>query len=323
MTRINRRRFTQLSGAGALAAGTGGLAGILASGRAPAYGQTAAVHWLRWADFVPASDVLLKGEIVAAMPEGSRHQAHRRDDQRQRHPGARHLVDSIRHRPRHHHGDSTTGRSSTPRALPTSATSPSNSARRGRLLRYLQGGRHLRQQLDRRALVHRRRARRLSQVLAGRGRCREIPDELGRLPRRRQEAEGGGPSLWPDRRTHLRRRAGLVVSLSVVVGRQGGRGRRQDRRAEHQGDGRVGQVRRRPVEGDDGRRRSLLGRHQQQPRLPVGQHQRHQQRCLDLSRSQEEARQLSDREGHADEGRHPSRQHPGRRRRSVQPAWAQ
>ena len=41
MTRINRRRFTQLSGAGALAAGTGGLAGILASGRAPAYGQTA------------------------------------------------------------------------------------------------------------------------------------------------------------------------------------------------------------------------------------------------------------------------------------------
>ena len=64
MTRINRRRFTQLSGAGALAAGTGGLAGILASGRAPAYGQTAAVHWLRWADFVPASDVLLKGAIV-------------------------------------------------------------------------------------------------------------------------------------------------------------------------------------------------------------------------------------------------------------------
>ncbi len=64
MTRINRRRFTQLSGAGALAAGTGGLAGILASGRAPAYGQTATVHWLRWADFVPASDVLLKGKIV-------------------------------------------------------------------------------------------------------------------------------------------------------------------------------------------------------------------------------------------------------------------
>src|SRR6185437_10952608 len=64
MTRINRRRFGQLSGAGALAAGTGGLATILASGRAPAYGQTSTVHWLRWADFVPASDQLLKGKIT-------------------------------------------------------------------------------------------------------------------------------------------------------------------------------------------------------------------------------------------------------------------
>ena len=61
MSRIDRRRFVQLSGAGAAAAATGGLAGILASGRAPAYGQTQTVHWLRWADFVPASDQFLKG----------------------------------------------------------------------------------------------------------------------------------------------------------------------------------------------------------------------------------------------------------------------
>jgi ABC-type glycerol-3-phosphate transport system substrate-binding protein len=64
MSRIDRRRFVQLSGAGALAAGTGGLAGILASGRAPAYAQGATVHWLRWADFVPASDQVLKGPIT-------------------------------------------------------------------------------------------------------------------------------------------------------------------------------------------------------------------------------------------------------------------
>lgn len=64
MTRINRRRFVQLSGAGMAAAGTGGLAGILASGRAPAYAQGAAVHWLRWADFVPASDQVLKNKIA-------------------------------------------------------------------------------------------------------------------------------------------------------------------------------------------------------------------------------------------------------------------
>src|SRR5437879_10322830 len=64
MSRIDRRRFVQLSGAGALTAGTGGLAGILASGRAPAYAQGTAVHWLRWADFVPASDQVLKGKFT-------------------------------------------------------------------------------------------------------------------------------------------------------------------------------------------------------------------------------------------------------------------
>ena len=64
MARINRRKFLKISGAGAIAAGTGGLAAILASGRAPAYAQATSLHWLRWADFVPASDKLLKEKIV-------------------------------------------------------------------------------------------------------------------------------------------------------------------------------------------------------------------------------------------------------------------
>ncbi|MGH7113309.1 MAG: ABC transporter substrate-binding protein [Stellaceae bacterium] len=64
MAQINRRRLLQLSGAGALAAGTGGLAGILASGRAPAYAQTTELHWLRWSDYVPASDQLLRDKIA-------------------------------------------------------------------------------------------------------------------------------------------------------------------------------------------------------------------------------------------------------------------
>jgi ABC-type glycerol-3-phosphate transport system substrate-binding protein len=64
MTKIRRRKTLQLSAASAVTAATGGLAGILASGRAPAYAQTQTMHWLRWADFVPASDVLLKGEIT-------------------------------------------------------------------------------------------------------------------------------------------------------------------------------------------------------------------------------------------------------------------
>jgi multiple sugar transport system substrate-binding protein len=44
--------------------GTGGLAAILATGRAPAIAQEANVHLLRWTDFVPASDAYLKGPMV-------------------------------------------------------------------------------------------------------------------------------------------------------------------------------------------------------------------------------------------------------------------
>jgi len=64
MARITRRKLLKLSGAGAVAANTGGLAAILATGRAPAYAQTATVHWLRWNDFVPASDQLLRRELL-------------------------------------------------------------------------------------------------------------------------------------------------------------------------------------------------------------------------------------------------------------------
>lgn len=57
MARIARRRVLTLSA-------SGGMAAILASGRAPAIAQESTVHWLRWADFVPASDQLLKGAIT-------------------------------------------------------------------------------------------------------------------------------------------------------------------------------------------------------------------------------------------------------------------
>ena len=53
-----------LLGSSPLAAKGGGLAGIIAASRAPAYAQAATVHWLRWNDFVPASDELLKKEIA-------------------------------------------------------------------------------------------------------------------------------------------------------------------------------------------------------------------------------------------------------------------
>jgi multiple sugar transport system substrate-binding protein len=64
MARITRRKLLKLTGAGALGVG-GGMAGILATGRAPAFAQAQAVHWLRWVDFVPASDQVLKRDVVA------------------------------------------------------------------------------------------------------------------------------------------------------------------------------------------------------------------------------------------------------------------
>ena len=64
MPRIGRRKFLKISGAGTLAASTGGMAAILASGKAPAFAQGTTVHWLRWNDFVPSSDALLRSKII-------------------------------------------------------------------------------------------------------------------------------------------------------------------------------------------------------------------------------------------------------------------
>src|SRR5271166_2162796 len=69
MASIGRRRLLKFSGAGAVAAASGGLAGILATGRAPAYAQATSIHWVRWSDFVPASDKVLRDKIV---PEGEK-----------------------------------------------------------------------------------------------------------------------------------------------------------------------------------------------------------------------------------------------------------
>jgi multiple sugar transport system substrate-binding protein len=63
MAKETRRRVLQLSGAGALAASTGGLAAILATGRAPAFAQGTTIHWVRGSDYVPVSDQLIRGKL--------------------------------------------------------------------------------------------------------------------------------------------------------------------------------------------------------------------------------------------------------------------
>ena len=66
MASKGRRKFLKLTGAGALAAKTGGIAAVLAGAQAPAYAQGSSVHWLRWNDFVPASDEVLKKVLAPA-----------------------------------------------------------------------------------------------------------------------------------------------------------------------------------------------------------------------------------------------------------------
>jgi multiple sugar transport system substrate-binding protein len=56
---MDRRAFLKVSG-------TTGLAGILASRRAPAYAQGSRLHIVRWVDFVPAGDEVLKGQMPEA-----------------------------------------------------------------------------------------------------------------------------------------------------------------------------------------------------------------------------------------------------------------
>ena len=66
MPRIGRRKFLHMTSIGAMAARTGGMAAVAALTRAPAYAQGATLHWLRWNDFVPASDEVLRKEIAPA-----------------------------------------------------------------------------------------------------------------------------------------------------------------------------------------------------------------------------------------------------------------
>lgn len=62
MAKTKRRSVLKLAGGAAL----GGMAGILATGRTPAYAQQKTVHWLKWVDFVPATDQMFRKELVPA-----------------------------------------------------------------------------------------------------------------------------------------------------------------------------------------------------------------------------------------------------------------
>src|SRR5215470_18141760 len=63
MVRAKRRSVLKLAG-GTAAVSLGGMAGILATGRTPAFAQQKTVHWLKWVDFVPATDQMFNKEMM-------------------------------------------------------------------------------------------------------------------------------------------------------------------------------------------------------------------------------------------------------------------
>ncbi|MGH7412779.1 MAG: twin-arginine translocation signal domain-containing protein, partial [Candidatus Rokuibacteriota bacterium] len=65
-TQVDRRTFIKTAGAAAAVAG--GIEGILAAQRAPAFAQGTKLHIVRWVDFIAEADVELKRQ----MPEASK-----------------------------------------------------------------------------------------------------------------------------------------------------------------------------------------------------------------------------------------------------------
>jgi ABC-type glycerol-3-phosphate transport system substrate-binding protein len=227
MARMDRRRLLKLSGAGAVAAGTGGIAAILAAGRAPAFAQGTTLHWVRGSDYVPVSDQTLRTKI---------------NEQAQKDLGIKFNLEGV---------DGLTIQARVTSAVQSGngpdiisainnwaqlyAESVADVSDVAEEIGKAQGGYYETSKaiaydgtkwiavpntivgLQPRVMVERNRLR------AG-----KISGNLGRMARGRQEAEGQGASARSDIGPRLWRRERVLVPLSLVVGRQGGRSGRQD-----------------------------------------------------------------------------------------------
>ena len=218
MARVTRRKFLKVSGAGALAAKAGGMAGILATGSAPAYAQATTVHWLRWNDFVPASDQLLRKEML---PEAEKALGIKINFET---VNANDLQPRITSAIQSGAGpDLIMLNNNHPQLYAASVVDMSDvvgAARqgRGRPLPLVKANSQRRQEVAVDAVGHHRRHDRLSQIVVRGGRRHHVPGHLGEVSRGRQEAQGQGSAHRPDAGPHLRRRADVRLSLSCGRG---------------------------------------------------------------------------------------------------------
>src|ERR1700757_1103567 len=236
MARIHRRKLLKLSGAGAIAAKTGGIAAILASGRAPAYAQGTTVHWLRWNDFVPTSDKVLREQIVPAaakdlgitlnieMINGNDIQA-RTTAAIQSGTGPD-VICALNNWPQLY-ADSLADVSAIAEKLGKDqggyykeSIAVANDGKKWLGVPWsILGNENSYPKLWFRG-----------------GWCHQVSKNLGRVSRRRQETQGQGPADRPGDGPQLRRSTDFLLSVFVVVGRQGSREGRQDRCTQRQGD---------------------------------------------------------------------------------------
>ena len=310
MRRINRRKLLQSS--------AGGLAAILASGRAPAFGQTTTLHWLRLGDFVPASDTLLRRELL---PEAEKAL------------GLKITMETI-------NGND----------LQARITSSIQSGSGADIIHAM----HNWPQLYAESLVDVSDV--AEEIAKEQGGFHDIFPSLAKSDRggwlavpwcalgillcyRKSWFDEIGVTKFPDTWESYRAAGKLLKAKGRPIGQTLGHAYNdapaftypylwswggqeleadaQNRRSRQQGDAGVGQVHGRLLEGCARRGRARLGRQQQQSRVP-GRHDLIDQQCgLDLYRDAAQTRPIPDRKGRADEGRHPARalsEGPWRRR---------
>src|ERR687898_268096 len=205
MAQFDRRHFLKLSG---------GLAGILATHQAPVFAQQSTVHWLKWNDFVPASDELLRKSMV---PEASKAlgiklnlETINGNDLQPRitsaiQSGAGPDVIMLFNNHPHLYAASV--------ADVSDVTDAISKAQGGYYKLAVSNTRDGKKSLSVPWCV-------IGAQLAYR---KSWFEDVGSVPRRRQEAESQGPADRPDARAYLRRLADLHLPVPVVVRRQGSR----------------------------------------------------------------------------------------------------
>ena len=212
---VTRRAFVKSAGAAAIVAG--GIEGILAARRAPAFAQGTKLHWVRWVDFIPESDVELKRQ----MPEASKAL------------GAEVVLETINAndlQPRitaaiqsGSGADIFLMQYNWPQLYQNALVDVSDVASelgegRGRLLRHLPARVQCRREVALRPALGPGQCRRLPPVLAEGGGRQRVSQDVGRGAQALRHHEEEGQALWPDPRPHVRRRAGVHLYLTWAFG---------------------------------------------------------------------------------------------------------